>query len=1036
MARTLRPLLLAGILALFVFATLPPSSANHAQYGGGSEIAIVHKGGNEWWVEAHIVGYSKAQVTKVEARDDDTSWTALTLRSWGNWAGSLHIEPGHTVHFRATVVDGSPSSGGLVWSCAFTHPAGQERCGQAYSRGEGVVFFDHVGGDANSVRLRIDPHGGERVSGAYVRVEGTTTWTVMQRGSDTDAGNDWSTIMAVQPGKRVQFEAYQAGGMSDAWRDTSCLFTHPAGVEQCTAAAGPGMLADYTGVAYTQGVVQVMVDSSKQILGMDARIDPTSNADDESAWIPLDNKGSGLWSKAIPVPSGAYVQFRTRATDGSFDVSYNAWQAPTMALKSAAPSSPFTVEFRNIKGGEDWVQANPVTNKPISTFFVREAAPGDSLGYLYTVEPQSWGAWAAPIHIPPGHLVKFEVYGLGGGVQETGWMQWPPTSGGGPPPLPKECALDQATMSCNIRCDAGDNLHMEGHDTLRDGTGWPRIHITCGSVDTYCQANNDCTKDVTTSSGGVGTCYLETSRTTGSCSATTPPPPPPPFAPTFTGVRGNHYWIQANVGPADQIASVQFHAKQGPEWGPWFTMKHESWGGWTYSYYIPDDAIVQIQAVSKGGASALSSCYYWLPPSGQDARTTDCTYTPPPPPPPPPTSGFDATFTAFRGNEWWVQANVAGNNQPVAKVEVRLNDGAFQPLTRQSWGGYAASYHLVQGTVVQMRATAADGQTDLSSCRQWIPASNQDASIVQCDTAPPPPPPGGLNARFSNVKGNNYWAEAVITANGPVYGVLLMMDCDPNKEDADMTYRADWGKWTLGGTFIPPGARVTMYAYGEEGSTSSGGYIWPQGTPTSGCPEGPAWPREGSTLRYELHNDLAGGGQSWQTTAWLNVTFDQLEGSDPGVGYFVGTCTGRTVFRDVDGTETVTHWVTDTTVNPPVMTRTPRPGFQVGGGNMPALLYVDHFGVNSGDCRSDDSADWTVTARGTQTKTMRLLDADGEPRTMTVWHADDYAADSVEDKTIEWETTAGFVLHWERSGRQSGGGSFTGDLVATDAPVG
>jgi hypothetical protein len=52
-----------------------------------------------------------------------------------------------------------------------------------------------------------------------------------------------------------------------------------------------------------------------------------------------------------------------------------------------------------------------------------------------------------------------------------------------------------------------------------------------------------------------------------------------------------------------------------------------------------------------------------------------------------------------------------------------------------------------------------------------------------------------------------------------------------------MTYHADWDKWALGGIHIPNGAKVTFTANsGTSGrQASSGGYIWPSGTPTSGC---------------------------------------------------------------------------------------------------------------------------------------------------------------------------------------------------------
>lgn len=189
-----------------------------------------------------------------------------------------------------------------------------------------------------------------------------------------------------------------------------------------------------------------------------------------------------------------------------------------------------------------------------------------------------------------------------------------------------------------------------------------------------------------------------------------------------------------------------------------------------------------------------------------------------------------ATFSAVRGNEWWIQATVSGNGATLAAVDVRLNQAAWQPLAKQSWGGYAASIHVTQGTTVQLRATTTDGRTALSDCYSWIPASNTDAAKMSC---PSQPPPSQFQATFSAVKGSDYWMEAVITANQPVQVVFVYFNgCQG--QPAQMDYHADWGKWALG-THIPAGTKVVIEAIGNSGNQFSGGYLWPNATPTSGC---------------------------------------------------------------------------------------------------------------------------------------------------------------------------------------------------------
>jgi hypothetical protein len=295
----------------------------------------------------------------------------------------------------------------------------------------------------------------------------------------------------------------------------------------------------------------------------------------------------------------------------------------------------------------------------------------------------------------------------------------------------------------------------------------------------------------------------------------------------FDHLKGNEWWVEAKVtssNPDYPVQSVEARVVGSGTGGTmgtgWHHLHLNQWGVWAGSFHIPPGSLVEFLAYQSGGMSSVweqQSCPFTHP-----AGVEQC-----------PGGAFDAAFTGVRGNEWWVQANVATNGPAVQRVDVSVDQGAWRPLARQSWGptAWAASYHIPDGSVVRLRATATDGQVDLSSCRQWVPPSGQDAALVDCSAS------GGFDATFSHVRGNNWWAEAVITANRPINAVLLYIDCGADgKDPADMSYRADWGKWVLGDTFIPTGSKVTLFAIGEGGDETSGGYVWPEGTPTSGCP--------------------------------------------------------------------------------------------------------------------------------------------------------------------------------------------------------
>lgn len=77
-------------------------------------VTFTPKNGNEWWVQVAVSGAP----VKVEAMDTGGPWTTLTLRSWGDWATSFHVETGHLVQYRATFANGT-----VAQSCAYAHPS-------------------------------------------------------------------------------------------------------------------------------------------------------------------------------------------------------------------------------------------------------------------------------------------------------------------------------------------------------------------------------------------------------------------------------------------------------------------------------------------------------------------------------------------------------------------------------------------------------------------------------------------------------------------------------------------------------------------------------------------------------------------------------------------------------------------------------------------------------------------------------------------------------------------------------------------------
>jgi len=508
---------------------------------------------------------------------------------------------------------------------------------------------------------------------------------------------------------------------------------------------------------------------------------------------------------------------------------------------------------------------------------------------------------------------------------------------------------------------------------------------------------------------------------------------------------GNEWWVEAVLsgGASGSVQSVDAMDTG----GPWTAMTHHpEWGSWAASFHIEPGHQVRFRANWAGGEQAVS-CWFDHPsgvehcPTGTTTTSTTTTTTSSTT-----TSGsggscFAATFTIKAPNEWWQELYPSAAGHTVASAQDRVNGGAWLAMSHSSWGAWTSSVHTPAGSKVEFRVTDTAGATSTSLPFTWLDgtltkgsaacgsssSTTTTSSSSTSSTPPPPPPPGGVT--FTSVKGNPWWVETVVKSTAHVTGVMAVFDCDPNRDPSDMTYHADWGKWALGlgGAGIPSGTRVSFLAYGDFPgfAASAQNYVWPDATPTAGCPaDRTDWPVNGSTAEYHLHTHTTGRSIA------ANLHLRYVVPDPPYAPYWQGTCDGATTVTNPDGTQTTTNWTADAPTHPPVETRLPRVGFHIGQStaNQPSLPAAYVTDLSGQACFSDDSLDWNSTATGTQTKQVALVDANGSPRTLTVWHAEGGGGARV----IEWETKVGLILHWSTSDMD---GFTTGDLIRTDAPV-
>ena len=286
------------------------------------------------------------------------------------------------------------------------------------------------------------------------------------------------------------------------------------------------------------------------------------------------------------------------------------------------------------------------------------------------------------------------------------------------------------------------------------------------------------------------------------------------FDATFSGVKGNEWWVEARVSANEPLAKVEARV----DGGEWKALTLRSWGAWAASFHMPQGSLVQLRATGASGATELSGCYRWT-----DATPADCSSEPEPAP------GLHATFDHKGGNEWWVELKLDANFQP-DDVLARDDGGPWVHLDLRSWGHHAASFRIEPGHKVQFMAEVWQDGTlhQLVSCWFTHPEGVTPTGGATCedtaDGSQPPPPPSGFDATFSNVRGNEWWVETNVATTG---GTLAGVDARVNGGAWTALAPTSWGSWAKS-LHAPSGSTVEFRARATDGATdTSAAYTWP-----------------------------------------------------------------------------------------------------------------------------------------------------------------------------------------------------------------
>jgi hypothetical protein len=272
------------------------------------------------------------------------------------------------------------------------------------------VTFDHRGGNEWWVEVRVSH---PETSGVLARAE-SGAWQRL----DLKSWGAWAASFHIPAGQRVQFQAYQAGGMSDVWRTTSCYFTHPAGAEQCDAGSTAPFAAAFRSPGGNAWWQQVTVDANRPLTGVFAVVQTVNGPEHR----PMAKQSWGGWGLSSPAPQGTVVSFL--AVSGDEKARSPCWRwtdvVPVDCPGAGPPvADPSQTRFDHLKGNEWWLEMSVGGPYPASEVWAR-----DTDGAWVRLALKDWGAWAGSFRVEPGHQVQAKAL-VEGAWLESCWYTHP-----------------------------------------------------------------------------------------------------------------------------------------------------------------------------------------------------------------------------------------------------------------------------------------------------------------------------------------------------------------------------------------------------------------------------------------------------------------------------------------------------------------------------------------------------------------------------------------------------------------------------------
>ena len=557
-----------------------PFSGSHAPFVGTVDGPLfTEQKGNEHYVQTMV--YSPTPIVAVEAQVNQGAWVRLPQQAWCDFGRAMSAPAGSSVVFRAFFPDLSyATSAPMAWPPGTTPPPFE------------ATF--RVSGHADLIRVAVDA----------TRPVGLVTFSVDMGGGAPlakQADGAWTRVGHVPDGLVLRFTAH---GPTPGERVVSGCYRWPAAV----AVSCPDHYFAYVQNVHAQGdgsriAAEAVSYDDPAPAKVQVRFDGGPFQD-----MTLSTDWPHWYRDGAPATGDHVAEFRLVAPDGQVacDEDGYYWPRPSGEAPMIGPDGRLL--FAEAKGTTGWVQVNTYGADVVAVEAQVDGGPWQPLRL------QPYCDWARAMSAPEGSQVRFRAFHGNLTFRVSEPIAWPP--GSTPPNQTFDATFSHVKgnawwIQASVGATGGTLAKVEAS---LDGGAWkPLTDRGWGWAASHHAPSGTIVRFRATSAAGavdLSGCYRWTTATPVACPGDGTPPPGGGFDATFRNVKGNAWWIQADVtATGGTLAGVDARVNG----GAWIPLVKQSWGSWAKSIHAPSGSTVELRARATDGGADVSAAYRWPP---------------------------------------------------------------------------------------------------------------------------------------------------------------------------------------------------------------------------------------------------------------------------------------------------------------------------------------------------------------------------------------------------------------------------------------